>query len=577
MGKNRRLAAGLAGVLLVLLLVDAGRMAWADNDIVIELNGEALQLAPEPLLKDDRVYAPVGSLNCLAEALGETVYWEPLNGELWLLHGGEAAAHSFNYDDGIDENYELTAADGTVYMPLEQLAELFDLEYEFDRQENVVRLGSLQDVNSLNSPDEQGEPIRVNLDEAAAAGADVVWLKQGGTYEISGRLAAGRIRIQTGAPVRLLLAGCELNAQGSSSAIYAEGGGLVQIEAVGEAPSYLHSLAGAAIAVDGGLELGGEGSLELSSEGGPGISAGSYVRLNGSGDIRIRAAAEGIRAGELAAADSGRLEITAGGAGLSAGGLVFLNGGELTIPEAKWGISSGHIISMNGGNLNITAAEAGLRAGAPGQNIQTAYIVRINQQTEADKTDKTDKTDKVDWYGNETVVVTLGNEANGTSEEDNFLANIASGELDKEQHIAINGGELIVNAGLAALVSQGSIEQQGGVAVLYAGRERALAAGGVVLYDGGTLLAADGGGTQGVSALNSCSGGSWLDIDLRLQLEALVAGSEIVVADKAGQALWSYQAGGEVGHLLFADSALEPEEEYQVLLNGEPAIWACAE
>lgn len=218
--------------------------------------------------------------------------------------------------------------------------------------------------------------------EGAAANGSLVTISAGGSYDISGSLADGQIRVDSEdkSAVYIRLSGAEISG-GSSAAIYCKKADeLVLILADGsentlaDASEYVYASAeddepDAALFSDEDLTITGNGSLTVQGNYKHGIVSKDDLVIEG-GTIAVEAKNHGLRGKDSVTILGGDITIVAGKDGIQSDntkdaekGWISIEGGRLAIAAGNDGIQAETTLAISGGTFEITTG--GGSANAP--------------------------------------------------------------------------------------------------------------------------------------------------------------------------------------------------------------------
>ncbi|WP_458414788.1 carbohydrate-binding domain-containing protein [Schinkia sp. CFF1] len=203
---------------------------------------------------------------------------------------------------------------------------------------------------------------------------NIVTIKAGGTYVISGELKDGQIVVdaEDKSTVRLVLNGVKI-ACGNSSAIYVRKAEKTTISLPKGTKNYLtdgkqyvfkdssEDEPNAALFSKDDLAINGAGTLIVQGNYNNGIASKDDLKITG-GTIQIKAVDDGIMGRDLLAVKEGIITIDAGGDGLKSSndedaskGIIALEDGIFTIASGKDGIQAESSLWIADGSYNITS------------------------------------------------------------------------------------------------------------------------------------------------------------------------------------------------------------------------------
>ena len=254
----------------------------------------------------------------------------------------------------------------------------------------------------------------VNLDTMVVTGSgvsvkdNVITIKSGGDFTVTGTLSNGMICIDSEEKVKLRLSGASVT-NSSGPAIYFKNAKKAFITLTEDTENYLcdgadYSVedADAALFSNDDLEIKGSGSLTIIGNYKHGIASDDDLEIK-NGIITITAAEHGIKANDKLAVSGGSISVTAEtGKGMKAGKELVIDDGTVELVSKKSeGMESKGTLTINGGNVSVTAADDGINTGnskessdkTSGSADKKSDIKEDNQNTAASdnvqrKTDK---------------------------------------------------------------------------------------------------------------------------------------------------------------------------------------------
>lgn len=217
----------------------------------------------------------------------------------------------------------------------------------------------------------------------AAANGNIISIRAGGVYFVSGKLENGQIIIDTGeapAEVSLVLGGAEINCA-NDAAIYLrqaeklrirlEAGSENSIRSGREADmdSWDESRTGSALYAEDDVDIEGEGTLSILGLLNSGLICKDDLEIKG-GNITVLAANNGLRGSESVEIKGGTISVTAGNDGIKSTsakkegkGYIRLSGGTVAVCAGGDGFSAETDLLIEGGSLFVSAEKDGLQAG----------------------------------------------------------------------------------------------------------------------------------------------------------------------------------------------------------------------
>lgn len=316
------------------------------------------------------------------------------------------------------------------------------------------------------------------------------------------------------------------------------------------------------IKCDSELNITG-GELELYSESKKGIKGMEDVNID-DGVINITKSSEGIEAKRILTINGGDIDIISTDDGLNAGGAGQgtmgggMGGGRMqpgntdgTQPEdgqeAVGEVQKGGGRGMQPGNIDGTQPEGERETAGEGQ---MGMPPQDGIQPDADGT-------QPEGAAGETRPA-MGGGMGGQR---------GSTEISTEHHIAINGGDIYINAEGDGIDSNGSIVISGGNIVIDGpsmSGDSALDHDGLFEINGGVLI---GVGSSGM--IETPSETSQQNVISAYMQSNVPAGTVITVKDESGNEIMSYTVSKQAGHLMFSSGELETGKTYYVYAGDE--------
>ena len=351
-----------------------------------------------------------------------------------------------------------------------------------------------------------------------------------GTYHLTGGISDGEISVKLvdNGVARLILDNVSIkNSNGPAIACYS-GEDLV-IELVGDnlledgskyASSYDEDVKGA-IYSKADLTFVGDGSLTLKANYQDGIVSKDDLKING-GTYNITARDDGIRGKDSVYVVDGKIEISAGGDGIKSTneeelnkGFVLIVGGKIDIIKSYEGLEARKII-IDAGEVSIFSNDDGINAGG------------------------------------------------GVSTTNNTPGMM---DADESCSIAINGGDVYVNAAGDGLDSNGYLYINGGTLVVDGPTNSgngALDAGVSIIMNGGTAIAV---GASGM-AENLGSNSAIYNISVFFN-STLSKDTKIEIKDSLNKTIIAHTSAKTFSHMAAGSGELKKNETYTIYIDGE--------
>ena len=216
-----------------------------------------------------------------------------------------------------------------------------------------------------------------------------------GTYLITGTSADGSLSVAKNTEgVVLVLKDLDLT-NTSGAVLKVNGSAVVKIVITGKVSLTYASDAGNSPVSHASLETGsgsevcisGEGQLTVTGKTGDGILTGenSSLVIDGTADIRITAADDGIHAGNDAAVLDGTISVEAGDIGIHADDVLTIGGKEgaepdVQVNESREGLDAA-VVNIEGGTIGIHAKEDGIDAEAAAEGTDTSVNITGGEVT----------------------------------------------------------------------------------------------------------------------------------------------------------------------------------------------------
>ncbi len=231
---------------------------------------------------------------------------------------------------------------------------------------------SLWDSGSVVKITLNGDTIRVDGQGTSVEGSQVT-ISSSGTYDLSGSLADGQIRVDTqdDQVVRLILNGVDIR-NSTNAPIYIMNAKRTVIILPEGTQNYLSDSSaymfadpsveepGAAVFSNGDLSIYGNGSLAVQGNFKDGISSDDGLLIAG-GNITVNAVDDGLRGKDYLLVKGGILTVNAGGDGLKSdssedaeSGYILIENGVLNVNADGDGINAQTDALIQAGNFNIT-------------------------------------------------------------------------------------------------------------------------------------------------------------------------------------------------------------------------------
>jgi hypothetical protein len=246
------------------------------------------------------------------------------------------------------------------------------------------------DDNDINSEVTTSEVTCVNLNgtsisvsgQGAAVDGSILTITAAGTYDISGTLSDGQIRIYTNSgeeTVRLVFSGVNITCS-NSAAVYVINAGKTIITLTEGTENYLtdgdtyvientaDNEPNAAIFSNDDLTINGSGSLTVNANYNNGIQSKDDLKITG-GRITVNAVNDALKGKDSVAIKDGVIALTAGNDGIQASndqdaaqGYAVIEGSTLSVTAGADGIQAETNVTVSGGNITIASGDDGMHA-----------------------------------------------------------------------------------------------------------------------------------------------------------------------------------------------------------------------
>ena len=267
---------------------------------------------------------------------------------------------------------------------------------------------------------------------------------------------------------------------------------------------------------------------------------------------------------------------------------VNIDGGIINITKSSEGIESKRILTINEGDIDIIATDDGLNAGGAGQEMMGNR--GTPPENGGEMTEGTAERPETGGRGMQpsdgTPPEAGGEMTEGRAERPEtggrgmqpsdgmppeaggaFGGKQGSSEISTEHHIAINGGDIYINAEGDDIDSNASIVISGGKVVIEGASssgDSALDHDGLFEVNGGTLIAAGS-----AAMVENPAESSKQNVISACMQSSVPAGTAISIRDEAGNDIMSYTVSKQIGHLMFSSDELETGKTYYVYAGEE--------
>lgn len=359
----------------------------------------------------------------------------------------------------------------------------------------------------------------------AEVSGDVVRVTQPGTYLLSGQLSDGQVIVNSEASgkVKLVLAGVDLSCSTAAPLVVDAAEQVVVIMAEGTSNRLADTAASASdddktdtptatLFSKSDLTIAGAGALEVVGVNDGAISSeGGLVVLGG--DLRVKAAENGILGKEYLVVSGGAIQVEAGGDAMKSdneasgeSGWIQIDDGELVLAAGSQGMDAVGAINVMAGQIRVTKSDEGLQA---------AQVTIAGGDLAVQASD-------------DGLNATAHTEVGGTE------------QVEDGVQVTLSGGTVTIVAGADGIDSNGTAIITDATVAINDSAE----GGGEGPFDvNGTLIA------PGVISFDAA---------------AITEGQRVAVADKTGEVVASFQANAEVASLVVTAPGIQAQETYQV-------------
>lgn len=306
------------------------------------------------------------------------------------------------------------------------------------------------------------------FDSSAAVLFDnnVLTIKTGGTYVLSGQLDNGQIVVdaEDKNTVKLILNGVDIQSS-TSSAIYvmnAEKTTISLVEGtentVSDAEQYVYEDSSedepnAAIFSKDDLTINGTGTLIVHGNYNNGIASKDKLKITG-GTIDVHAVDDGIMGRDLVAVKEGTIQIEAGGDGIKSTNDEDTSKGTIALEGGTFDITSGNDAIQSIASLWITDGTYIIKSGEGSPETISNHEERMPGQ-EASTAAATTATESESYKGlKASVDIAIGG--------GNFTIDSEDDAVHSNQHVTLAGGEFTISTGDDGVHADSSVATTGG-------------------------------------------------------------------------------------------------------------------
>lgn len=344
--KKKVLSLFLSAAVVVTMLTGS-MSAFADDDITVTLDGQAIEFDVQPQIIDGRTMVP---LRKIFEEIGAVVKW---NGETQTVSARKNSktismvinSSDMQIDKGDTDNegnpvYETVTLDvpsqiidGRTLVPARAISEAFGLNVDWDgTKKNVTITSDEEDDDTWKE-----NTGTINLDNLTYTGEGVeisdkeIKITAGGDFTLTGTLDNGNITVNTAEKVKLRLSGVSITSS-TNPCIYIENADKAYITITDGTENNLtvKDNESDAIYAKDNLEIKGDGTLNITANGGHAIKASDNLTIE-NGVLNLTSQSDGIHVNDTFKMTGGTINASVVGDGVDSESIVIIEGGELNI------------------------------------------------------------------------------------------------------------------------------------------------------------------------------------------------------------------------------------------------------
>lgn len=399
--------------------------------------------------------------------------------------------------------------------------------------------------------------------DAVSVDGDTVTITAGGTYRVSGRLAAGSLVVAAGEEdvVRIILDNATVTSSSGSAVNILSANEVLLFLADGtsntlsDAKSYADTgtdAANAAVYSLADLTIAGTGTLAVNGNYNDGIVTKDGLVL-AAGNVTVKAVDDGIKGKDYTVLLDGNYSVTAGGDGVKA------TNDTATETDRGW-------LLIAGGTLNVAAGDDGIKAA-------TTLTISDGAAT-ASTSEEGLEAPHIAISGGAVTVTSNDDGLNAAGASTDTAASSQQGGMDTvgDFSLDISGGTVTVNAEGDGLDSNGNATISGGTVVVNGPTSNgngSLDVNGDLTVTGGTIAAAGSSGMVVTPSETSSQSGLQLSFDT-----PLAAGTTVHIVDSSGAVVATFVTAKEAASIVFSSADLKAGEEYTVLSGGTADVTA---
>ena len=442
------------------------------------------------------------------------------------------------------------------------------------------------------------------------SGASDYTISKSGTYDLSGTLTGGKLKVEADGDVTIILSGVEITNE-SDEAVKIENAGITTIKTADRTHNTLSGGGDAAINAKTSIIFEGSGTLNVSGTQKHGIECDGDITIK-SGTIQVNSYEHGIKSESVITILSGDIDITAKtGKGIKAEKEFLAEGGNVKINSIEnEGLESKGALTINGGNFDIVAGEDGINAGTS-DNTSTDATTDGGKSTgavppegaqpenfrpegrfpeggegeptnpDADASQNTESQKKPNIPNGKMPVppsdfivpegaTTSGRgvpfeHERGKGGKGAGFGTGGMGRINADSVLTINGGTIKINCLGDGIDSNGTLSINGGT-IIIDGPENSengpLDSDGEMLINGATVLTAS---SRGMTQMPRSMTQGILNVNFET---ALSQGDEIVIMNSDKRIIAEHKVGRTCEMLIYTSPDIVFDEDYTVYVNG---------
>ncbi len=447
------------------------------KEITVLLNGEALECPVPPKIQNGSTMVP---MRAIFEALGMNVEWN--NDTKTVTAQKKDKTVTLTVGENVlylnEDEVELSVApyieSDTTMVPVRAVSESVDAKVKWNSFMHRVEI--VTDDFTVDDEQWKSNVGTINLTDFSVTGegvyseGNVVYITDGGDFEVTGENADAMIYVNALERVKLRLNGVKLTNL-TGPAIFFDNTDKAFITVSKGSENYIadgeeYSVdAKAAIFANDDLEIKGEGILNITSKAHHGIASDDDIKIE-EGTLVINAEKkDGIHANNTIKIQGGNITVTAYGDGIQAEEDVVIQGGEINVT------TTGVVVQ--------TRSDFGNFGGMMPQGNFGGRGGRVRPENMPQGGTMPPEMEGMPQGGMMPPEESLGEE---TEDE-----NVATKGIKAETDITISGGKIVVNSSDHAIHSAMTLNITGGELILSSKAGKGISAHGDVVIDDGII------------------------------------------------------------------------------------------